>query len=407
MSLRLERCFGGLVGAALAAMVAATLAAALLALFPASAGAQTEDKGAPSVVVRPGDSLWSISEERLGPDATPRRILNGAEQIHALNRARIGADPDLIFAGQELLVPPAMSGRPTGDTPAPKAAEAAQETRPRDRGAEGATGKAPRAAPAGGDAAGTGVSETGADREADRPAEPDTKRGERGAEGRKVEKANPDVADKAVPRVSLPDAAQTAPVPAARGLTSDGPSPSPLGSFLKSLGSGAASAASTLTEYYADVREDANGRQLLGLATMALGLLAAGLVVWRLFAERGRGASSNETWRPYYSPLLVRHAAGQGGRDVTEAPAVTEPDHNRRLFREAPAPENDTRRVGLVRVARFKQRPIKQRPVRSGRPARAARTAERPPRRRFVTGAYTPQVRRALRAARVREGGRL
>ena len=90
------------------------LVTAILALLPSAVGAQTEDTRTPSVVVRPGDTLWSISERRLGTGATPQRIMNGAEKIHALNRARIGADPNLILVGQELLVPPAMSEPPAG-----------------------------------------------------------------------------------------------------------------------------------------------------------------------------------------------------------------------------------------------------------------------------------------------------
>jgi hypothetical protein len=115
LSLRLKRSVGALVGATLAVV----LAALMLALFPAVAEAQTKDKSTPSIVVRPGDCLWSISQERLAPNASPQRILNGTEQIYTLNRELIGADPDLIFVGQELLLPPAMSsGRPTGATPA-------------------------------------------------------------------------------------------------------------------------------------------------------------------------------------------------------------------------------------------------------------------------------------------------
>jgi hypothetical protein len=115
LSLRLKRSVGALVGATFAVV----LAALMLALFPAVAEAQTKDKNTSSVVVRPGDCLWSISEERLAPNASPQRILNGTEQIYTLNRELIGADPDLIFVGQELLLPPAMSsGRPTGATPA-------------------------------------------------------------------------------------------------------------------------------------------------------------------------------------------------------------------------------------------------------------------------------------------------
>ena len=52
----------------------------------------------PTHVVRPGDTLWDIAEAELGGGAQWQRI-------HALNRAVIGADPDLIHPGQELRLP--------------------------------------------------------------------------------------------------------------------------------------------------------------------------------------------------------------------------------------------------------------------------------------------------------------
>src|SRR5215212_6758908 len=67
------------------------------------------------VVVDPGDTLWSISSEGLGPDAAPWRVARGVEWIHALNREQIGPDPNLIFAGQRLLVPPALSRPPVSE----------------------------------------------------------------------------------------------------------------------------------------------------------------------------------------------------------------------------------------------------------------------------------------------------
>src|SRR3712207_9135189 len=65
------------------------LASVMLALSPAVAEAQTEGRNTSSVVVRPGDSLWSISEEWLGPNATPQQIYNETARIYALNSERI------------------------------------------------------------------------------------------------------------------------------------------------------------------------------------------------------------------------------------------------------------------------------------------------------------------------------
>lgn len=116
MSLRLKRSGGALLATTLAVM----LAALMLALSPAVAEAQTEDKNVSSVVVRPADSLWSISEGRLGPNATPQQIYNETARIYALNRERIGEDPNLIYPGEVLLLKPprepvdapAVAGRP-------------------------------------------------------------------------------------------------------------------------------------------------------------------------------------------------------------------------------------------------------------------------------------------------------
>ncbi|TDW95490.1 LysM domain-containing protein [Kribbella pratensis] len=70
------------------------------------------------VVVRKGDSLWSIAARELGPRATADAIAARWPDWYATNRQVIGNDPDLILPGQVLRIPPA----PTGDhlTPHPE-----------------------------------------------------------------------------------------------------------------------------------------------------------------------------------------------------------------------------------------------------------------------------------------------
>jgi len=58
------------------------------------------------VRVRPGDSLWSIAEVRLGPRATVVDLVDYWHRIYSLNLAVIGPDPDLILPGQLLELPP-------------------------------------------------------------------------------------------------------------------------------------------------------------------------------------------------------------------------------------------------------------------------------------------------------------
>lgn len=56
-------------------------------------------------VVRPGDSLWGIAAGRLPADACDAEISAAWRSLHELNRAEIGADPDLIHPTQRLRLP--------------------------------------------------------------------------------------------------------------------------------------------------------------------------------------------------------------------------------------------------------------------------------------------------------------
>jgi Tol biopolymer transport system component len=79
------------------------------------------------VVVKPGDSLWSISQEQLGQTATLPRIDSYVGRLYALNRDQIGADPNLIFPGQRFSLPPLGEGRDSGQ----------QQSRQSERSASG------------------------------------------------------------------------------------------------------------------------------------------------------------------------------------------------------------------------------------------------------------------------------
>ncbi len=65
------------------------------------------------VVVRPGDSLWSIAADLLGPGAGDTEVTAAWHRLHDANRSRVG-DPDLILPGQRLLVPE-LDARPRGE----------------------------------------------------------------------------------------------------------------------------------------------------------------------------------------------------------------------------------------------------------------------------------------------------
>lgn len=77
------------------------------------------------LVISPGDSLWSISQEQLGLEATPQEIAVMVDQIYEQNRDLIGDNPNLIFSSQELLVP--LVSDPATASEEPTAAAAASE----------------------------------------------------------------------------------------------------------------------------------------------------------------------------------------------------------------------------------------------------------------------------------------
>jgi hypothetical protein len=60
------------------------------------------------IVVRRGDTLWSITARHLGGAATDAEIAQAWPRWYLANRAVIGADPDLLLPGQ-ILTPPRVT----------------------------------------------------------------------------------------------------------------------------------------------------------------------------------------------------------------------------------------------------------------------------------------------------------
>ncbi|WP_232226361.1 LysM peptidoglycan-binding domain-containing protein [Brachybacterium phenoliresistens] len=74
-----------------------------------------------TVTVHPGDSLWSLTDDLLGPEDEPAAEIAAAwPELYRANSATIGSDPDLIHPGQVLVIPAGIGEGPgTPDQPAP------------------------------------------------------------------------------------------------------------------------------------------------------------------------------------------------------------------------------------------------------------------------------------------------
>lgn len=358
MSLMLKRGIEVLVGAALVVGILAVLPAVAEAQdMAAPQDARSVNRGAEaarSVVVRPGDSLWSISSERLGPNARPRQITNTVEQIYALNRNRIGSDPNMIFSGQVLLLPPVARA-----APARNAAEPAES---------GPTGRGTKSGPEQVSSATIGEA------------------------GSKIGQAHEPVAEPVV----LPDMPAKQPAPKVSSLSATD-APSPDESFVRTARSLLSSATSAVGLLPQD--DHLRSRKLLGLGIIALTVLVAGLIAWKLPLNRNVGGG--RTWgisSGYVSNYTYSTEATDryGSTPVSVLPTpVAEPDSRSIGDGEspaAPAVEKDLNGAAamIVVAQRRRERDLREQ----------ERGARRSPHAGLATGAHNPQVTRHLRRAR-------
>jgi hypothetical protein len=336
--------------------------AVVLVASPAVAQAQAakhdaNPRGAerPVVVVSPGDSLWSISSERLGGAATPQQIAEGVELIYSRIQNRIGPDPNLIIVGQRLSVPQAMDG---GAASIPTNAKAS--TSPPSATREGAGREAAAVSP--------------------------TKRGQEGNAGHKTEQIAPAAATgnetPNLPRVSE----EAAPaVPSVRQATSE------------------ASAQSAVLEVLTEVRTAAaaeNPRRTLGWVILVLTAVAGTLMAWKLPMRRTTGRDA-QRWAPYgYYYGRGRHTTYS---DNLAMPTVERDERGQRAPHENPAPPAPAALEGSSTNGSGSKRPqVVRHPLAGGAPRRGlakrrrlVRAAARSSGRSVVRNGLVPGVTRA------------
>jgi hypothetical protein len=327
----------------------------------------------PVVVVDPGDTLWSISSKELGPDAAPWRVARGVERIYRLNREQIGPDPNVLFPGQRLSVPPALSGTPQASEPSTSEPSASG----RSAGTEPPARKAAKAASAG-DQAGR-----------------QAKRGP-------VAASRQAAASKPAP---LPDAAQAAPVPAARQPAAEEPprSPGESFSFVGEARAAVADATSALVGLFPsdESNEGYTWRELLGAALLAVSSVAFVLAFVLAFTlavapKRAKRSQQEDWWREV-------HANGRAYERAYELTSLaSSPDDGlENGTTGAHARTNGTHTNGnapvrtILAAKRKRGRLRRHGRLRRGRPRSPARHV----RRGLAHGTYAPGIRRLLRDA--------
>lgn len=105
-----EASSGGVAGAAMLAGLpmpdrATDWAAPATAPEPASSAVEAPVRPPGPHTIAPGETLWGIAAASLDPDAPPEAVEARWREIHRVNRAVIGDDPDLIHPGDRLVLP--------------------------------------------------------------------------------------------------------------------------------------------------------------------------------------------------------------------------------------------------------------------------------------------------------------
>ena len=127
-------------GTLVAGFIALSVAILAALLLPGQAEAQEQaTPNTTTKLVEPGDSLWTIAQARLSPDAAPQQVAEEVGRIYALNQDQLRDNPNLLLVGQELVVSPVVGEEPlVAEQQAPKPIVAESEGVSDSPAAEGA-----------------------------------------------------------------------------------------------------------------------------------------------------------------------------------------------------------------------------------------------------------------------------
>lgn len=217
------------------------------------------------VVVAAGDSLWSISANWLGPEATARQIADGVQRIYTLNQKQIGSNPNLVFAGQRLLLPSDVERQPPVPDRAASVRHAGKPT----------ASSTPLRAANNGSVNGSDVAAGAAVGEADNTG-----------------KQAPDVRSRPTPQ---PELARVTPVAAVESRATNDSSPSPPKSVMSKPHSVFSAVVATAGEAFS--LGAYSGRKLLGCALLAMSAILALILVVHV---------AREVWAPRYARRRAR-----------------------------------------------------------------------------------------------------
>jgi LysM domain len=263
------------------------------------------------LVVEPGDSLWSISEEHIGPGVTPEQIAYEVERIFELNRDQIGQDPNLIFPGQEFFL---VLAAPGGGAAAMPEEPAVFEGRPAAANEESLSAAEQQQAPK------PTVMVVESEGVSDTPASEE-------AVSEKAVVPEDGVSEGAIPAPQTPDQTdeQAESAPAESTPAESAPATT------------AGSIVSSVLEAYNSLKGE---RHLLGVGILALTLIVAILMAWRLPMRRNVEDSQawgipqqqyDENYAPAEAPLeaspeVARGPEGEPGSSASSSASGPPPE---------------------------------------------------------------------------------